>query len=65
MYGDLKKATAEAVIEFVTPIQARVEELMKDTGELENIMRQGAVRAREIASKTIADVYDKIGFVRA
>lgn len=64
MYGDLKKATAEAVIEFVTPIQARVDELMKDTGELENIMREGAVRAREIASKTIADVYNKIGFVQ-
>ena len=64
MYGELKKATAEAVLKFVTPIQARVDELMKDTGELENIMRQGAVRAREIASQTIADVYNKIGFVK-
>lgn len=64
MYGELKKATAEAVIEFVTPIQARVDELMKDTGELENIMRAGAVRARDIAAQTVSDVYDKIGFVK-
>ena len=64
MYGDLKKAVAEAVIEFVTPVQNRVSELMDDTAELENIMRAGAQRAREIASKTVADVYDKLGFVR-
>jgi len=64
MYGDLKKAVAESVIDFVTPIQARVNELMDDTAELENIMRSGAQRAGEIASKTVDDVYDKLGFVR-
>ncbi len=64
MYGELKKATAEAVIAFATPIQERVAELMQDTGELENLMRDGAARAREIASTTVADVYDKLGFVR-
>lgn len=65
MYGDLKKAVAQAVIEFVTPIQSRVDELMQDTGEIESILSNGAMQAREIASKTVSDVYDKLGLVRA
>lgn len=65
MYGDLKKAVAQSVIEFVNPIQERVNELMQDTNELEVIMRDGAGRAREIASQTIKDVHARIGFVSA
>ena len=64
MYGDLKKQTAEAVLNFVEPFQAKVEAFMSDTSELERMMRTSAVRAREIASKTLADVHDKLGFVR-
>lgn len=33
-YGDLKKDTAEAVVEYVNPIRARVEELTCDPAEL-------------------------------
>ena len=62
MYGDLKKATAEAVIAFAEPFQARVNELMTDRAELERLMSDGASRARVIAAKTIADVYERIGF---
>ena len=64
MYGDLKKATAEAVIDFVTPVQQRVDELMSDTGELEALMRRGAQRASDIAHATVVDVFAKLGFVR-
>ena len=64
MYGDLKKETAAAVLSFVEPFQAKVEAFMSDTSELEKMMRTSAVRAREIASKTLADVHDKLGFVR-
>ena len=64
MYGDLKKETAEAVLSFVEPFQAKVDAFMSDTSELEKMMRTSAVRAREIASKTLADVHDKLGFVQ-
>jgi tryptophanyl-tRNA synthetase len=64
MYGDLKKETAEAVLSFVEPFQAKVDSFMSDTSELERMIRTSAVRAREIASKTLADVHDKLGFVR-
>ncbi len=64
MYGDLKKETAAAVLSFVEPLQAKVDSYMTDPGELENLMRKSSTRAREIASKTLADVHDKLGFVR-
>jgi tryptophanyl-tRNA synthetase len=63
MYGDLKKETAAAVLSFVEPLQAKVDSYMTDPAELENLMRKSSARAREIAAKTLADVYDKLGFV--
>jgi len=62
-YGDLKKELAEVVIDFVTPVRARTQELMGDRAELERILADGAARAREVAARTVADVYDKVGFL--
>jgi len=62
-YGDLKKDTAEAVVEFVTPIKARVDELLTDPAELEAILAAGAARADDVAAKTVDRVYDRLGFL--
>lgn len=63
-YGQLKGDTAEALEAFTTPLRARFEELMADRGELERLLAVGAERAREVAAKTLADVYDRVGFLR-
>jgi tryptophanyl-tRNA synthetase len=63
-YGDLKKDTAEAVVEFVSPIKARADELLADPAELEKVLATGARRAGEVAAKTIERVYDRVGFLR-
>jgi tryptophanyl-tRNA synthetase len=60
-YGDLKKETAEAVVEFVGPIKSRVDELMSDRTELEALLATGAQRAHEVADKTVRRVYDRLG----
>lgn len=62
-YGALKVDTAEALEAFTTPLKARFDELMADQGELERILAAGADRAREVATRTLADVYDRIGFL--
>ncbi|OBF60176.1 tryptophan--tRNA ligase [Mycobacterium sp. 852002-50816_SCH5313054-b] len=62
-YGDLKKDTAEAVVEFAGPIKARVDELMADRAELESVLAAGAQRAEEVAGKTVRRVYDRLGFL--
>jgi tryptophanyl-tRNA synthetase len=62
-YGDLKVAVADALVEFVTPLRARVEELLDDRAELERILSVGADRARSVASQTLARVYERVGFL--
>jgi tryptophanyl-tRNA synthetase len=62
-YGDLKKELAEVVVDFVTPVRERTQELLDDPAELERILAQGAARAREVAARTVADAYDKVGFL--
>jgi tryptophanyl-tRNA synthetase len=62
-YGDLKKDLAEVVIEFVTPFRDRTLELLEDKAQLDAILRSGAEKASEVAERTLADVYDRVGFV--
>ncbi|SET79177.1 tryptophan--tRNA ligase [Geodermatophilus poikilotrophus] len=62
-YGDLKKELAEVVADFVTPVRQRTQELLDDPAELQRTLAQGAARAREVAGRTVADVYDKVGFL--
>ncbi|WP_036498351.1 MULTISPECIES: tryptophan--tRNA ligase [Nocardia] len=62
-YGELKADVADALVEFVTPLQAKVQEYLDDQGELDRILATGAEQAREIAGKTLAQVYDRVGFL--
>ncbi|QNI05861.1 tryptophan--tRNA ligase [Mycobacterium kubicae] len=62
-YGDLKKDTADAVVSYVSPIRARVQELTGDLAELEAVLAAGAQRANEVASKTLQRAYDRLGFL--
>ncbi|AOW92151.1 tryptophan--tRNA ligase [Rhodococcus sp. WMMA185] len=62
-YGDLKSDTAEILTEFVTPFKAEVDGYLADEAELDRIIAAGAHRAREVASRTLATVYEKVGFL--
>jgi len=64
-YGDFKGDLADVVVEFVTPFRTRTLELLDDRGELDAVLARGASRAREVASRTLADVYDRVGFLPA
>jgi len=63
-YGDFKGDLADVVVEFVTPFRDRTNELMADPAALDEILRRGAERARSVASRTLADVYEHVGFLR-
>ena len=62
-YGDLKKELAEVVADFVAPVRQRTLELLDDPAELERVLADGAARAREVAAPTVAEVYDRAGFL--
>ena len=62
-YGDLKKDVAEIVVDTATPYRDRTLELLADPAELDRILSEGAERARDVASSTLARVYDRVGFL--
>ena len=62
-YGDFKGDLAAVLVEFVTPFRDRTLELLEDRAELDRILEDGSQRAAEVASRTLADVYDRVGFV--
>jgi len=63
-YGALKTELADAVVAHLDPIRVRANELLTDEAELDRLLSQGAAKANELAEKTLASVYDRLGFVR-
>ena len=62
-YGDLKSATAEAVIELLRPVQEKYYALADDPGETNRLIAKGAEKAREIASATLSRARHNIGLL--
>ncbi|TQL70144.1 tryptophanyl-tRNA synthetase [Nocardioides albertanoniae] len=62
-YGDLKKDLAEVVVDYVTPFREKTFEVLEDKAYLDGILAQGAEKAGAVARKTLADVYERVGFV--
>lgn len=62
-YGALKVDTAEALEAFCGPLRVKYDEYMNDRAELERILARGAEHAREVATRTIEQVYDRVGFL--
>jgi tryptophanyl-tRNA synthetase len=60
-YGDLKKQLAEDMAAFIKPIREKAADLQKDTATLQKIMKMGAEKAGESASKTLTLVRSAIG----
>lgn len=64
-YGALKGDVAELVLAVQQPFKQRVDELMADPTELDAVLARGAERARDVASATLARVYEATGLFPA
>ena len=62
-YGDLKKDLADLVVDALTPFQERAHAYLADPAALDDVLADGAERAREIARETLARVYDRSGLL--
>jgi tryptophanyl-tRNA synthetase len=60
-YGEFKLAVASAVVDYLTPVRERFQELRGDEAALESILGEGAQRAHALASQTLADVREHMG----
>jgi tryptophanyl-tRNA synthetase (EC 6.1.1.2) len=63
MYGHLKGEVAEAVSGMLTELQERYHRFRNDEAFLNQVMRDGATKARAQAQETLKKVYEAVGFV--
>jgi tryptophanyl-tRNA synthetase len=62
-YGPLKADAAAALIEFLTPLQARYRELDADRAEVSRLLQRGAERAQAVASTVLERAKRNIGLL--
>ena len=60
-YGAFKDAVADVVIETLSPIQKKYEEISADKAYLEAVMKDGDERASQLAMRTMRKVHKKVG----
>ena len=61
-YGDFKKAVADAVIEELEPFQNRYKQII-ETKAYEQVLKEGAEKARAVANVTLKRVQKAIGLL--
>ncbi len=61
-YAEFKPAVGEAVVSVLRPLQERVEELSKDKGYIDSVIKNNAEKAQYFANKTLRKVQKKVGF---
>jgi tryptophanyl-tRNA synthetase len=62
-YGDFKSELAEAVNGYLRPVRDRYAELSADRTAVEEALAKGRDKAREAASRTVARVWERVGFL--
>jgi tryptophanyl-tRNA synthetase len=62
-YGALKAACAEAVVEYLRPVQERFRELAADPGATAAILAGGAEKAQSMAAVSLARARDALGLL--
>jgi len=60
-YGEAKKMLADKVEACFAPLRRRREELMRDRGRVDEVLREGAERARREAQRTMREVRRRVG----
>lgn len=63
MYGHLKGDVANAVVDFLTPLQERFNEYRNDAAFLNSVMKEGAEKASERAEQILVKVHEAVGMV--
>jgi tryptophanyl-tRNA synthetase len=64
-YGTFKKDLAEVIVDALAPIRERTQEMLADEAELDRLLAEGAARARKVATQTMTQVRDRVGFLPA
>ena len=60
-FGGFKPVLADALVALIAPLRARLGELRANPEELDRILAEGALRARDMAAPTVAQAYRAVG----
>lgn len=63
-FGTFKPALADVLVGLIGPIRQRLQDLRGDPAELDQILAQGAERAREISAPVLAHAKSAVGLTR-
>ena len=63
-WGKFKPALADLAVAKLSPISTEMARLMNDPAEIDRILADGAVKAREIAEPILQQTYDIVGLLR-
>jgi tryptophanyl-tRNA synthetase len=63
-WGVFKPALADLSVSVLAPIADEMKRLVSDRGEMDNILRDGAARARAFAQPIMDEIRSIVGFVR-
>ena len=62
-YGDLKTDLADLVTDTLGPFRERALGYLDDPTALDDVLAAGADKARAVAARTLAAVYERVGFL--
>jgi len=62
-WGKFKPLLTEATVEALNPIQKRYEEIMKEKGYLDSVLKEGKEKAEVVANTTLRRVKSALGFL--
>lgn len=62
-YGEFKKRLAEVVVNYLEPFRRKQKEFAAREVYVQEILRQGALRAQKIATETMREVKEKMGLM--
>jgi tryptophanyl-tRNA synthetase len=63
-FSEFKPALSDLAVERLAPVTREMRKLLDDPEHVDAILRDGAARAREIASQTMDEVRQIVGFLR-
>jgi len=62
-FSAFKALLTEVAVAHLSPITAKMRELLADQAYIDGVLKNGAGQAREIAAQTMAEVKDLVGFL--
>jgi tryptophanyl-tRNA synthetase len=63
-FSAFKSLLTDVAVSHLSPITAEMRRLVADGGYIDEVLREGSDRAREVATETLNEVKDIVGFLR-